>query len=215
MSEPDRLRSAAAVGVLASEEAHLALLGSIVDVARAIFGARASSIFLLDEETDELVFEAASGLGSAELVGSRFPSGTGIAGWVLATRQPLVLEDVSNDPRFARDLAEATGYVPKALMAVPLLHEERALGVLEVLDRPDRGRSPLVEMDLLGLFAGQAAIALDLLQAARRARAVLAGSDKELTVVARVVEALDGLEGEARIAGLRLLEALDEVLRKK
>ena len=215
MSEPDRLNSAAAVGVLASEEAHLALLGSIVDVARAIFGARASSIFLLDEETDELVFEAASGLGSAELVGSRFPSGTGIAGWVLATRQPLVLEDVSNDPRFARDLAEATGYVPKALMAVPLLHEERALGVLEVLDRPDRGRSPLVEMDLLGLFAGQAAIALDLLQAARRARAVLAGSDKELTVVARVAEALDGLEGEARIAGLRLLEALDEVLRKK
>jgi GAF domain-containing protein len=213
--EPDRLRSAAAVGVLASEEAHLALLGSIVDVARAIFGARASSIFLLDEETDELVFEAASGLGSAELVGSRFPSGTGIAGWVLATRQPLVLEDVSNDPRFARDLAEATGYVPKALMAVPLLHEERALGVLEVLDRPDRGRSPLEDMDLLGLFAGQAAIALDLLQAARRSRAVLAGSDKELTVVAHVAEALDGLEGEARGAGLRLLQALDEVLRKK
>jgi GAF domain-containing protein len=213
--EPDRLRSAAAVGMLASEEAHLALLGSIVDVARAIFGARASSIFLLDEETDELVFEAASGLGSAELVGSRFPSGTGIAGWVLATRQPLVLEDVSNDPRFARDLAEGTGYVPKALMAVPLLHEERALGVLEVLDRPDRGRSPLEEMDLLGLFAGQAAIALDLLQAARRSRAVLAGSDKELTVVARVAEALDGLEGEARGAGLRLLQALDEVLRKK
>jgi GAF domain-containing protein len=215
VSEPDRLRSAAAVGVLASEEAHLALLGSIVNVARAIFGARASSIFLLDEETDELVFEAASGLGSAELIGSRFPSGTGIAGWVLATRQPLVLEDVSNDPRFARDLAEATGYVPKALMAVPLLHEERALGVLEVLDRPDRGRSPLVEMDLLGLFAGQAAIALDLLLAARRAKAVLAGSGGELMAVARVAEALDGLEGEARDAGLRLLEALDEVLRKE
>ena len=215
MTDSDRLRAAAAVGVLASEEAHLALLGSIVEVARAIFGARASSIFLLDEATDELVFEAASGLGSAELVGSRFPSGTGIAGWVLATRQPLVLEDVSNDPRFARDLAEATGYVPKGLMAVPLLHEERALGVLEVLDRPDRAGSPLEEMDLLGLFAGQAAIALDLLQAARRARAVLAGSDKELIVVARVAEALDGLEGEARNAGLRLLEALDEVLRKK
>jgi len=215
VTDPDRLRAAAAVGVLASEEAHLALLRSIVDVARAIFGARASSIFLLDEETDELVFEAASGLGSAELVGSRFPSGTGIAGWVLATRQPLVLEDVSKDPRFARDLAEATGYVPRGLMAVPLLHEERALGVLEVLDRPDRAGSPLEEMDLLGLFAGQAAIALDLLQAARRAKAVLAGSGGELMAVARVAEALDGLEGEARDAGLRLLEALDEVLRKK
>ena len=67
MTDPDQLRAATAVGVLASEEAHLALLSSIVDVARAIFGARASSIFLLDEDTDELVFEAASGLGSAEL----------------------------------------------------------------------------------------------------------------------------------------------------
>lgn len=215
MTDPDRLRSAAAVGVLASEEAHLALLRSIVEVARAIFGARASSIFLLDEETDELVFEAIAGPGSAELVGSRFPSSTGIAGWVLATRQPLVLEDVSEDPRFARDVAAATGYVPRGLMAVPLLYEERALGVLEVLDRPDRARSPLEEMDLLGLFAGQAAIALDLLQAARRAKAVLAGSGGELMAVARVAEALDGLEGEARGAGLRLLQALDEVLRKK
>ncbi len=215
MTDSDGLRAATAAGVLASEEAHLALLQSIVEVARAIFGARASSIFLLDEETDELVFEAIAGPGSAEMIGSRFPSSTGIAGWVLATRQPLVLEDVSEDPRFARDVAAATGYVPHGLMAVPLLHEERALGVLEVLDRPDRARSPLEEMDLLGLFAGQAAIALDLLQAARRARAVLAGSGDELMAVARVAEAVGGLEGEARSAGLRLLAALDEVLRKK
>lgn len=215
MTDPDGLRAAAATGVLASEEAHVALLQSIVEVARAIFGARASSIFLLDEEADELVFEAIAGPGSADMIGTRFSSSTGIAGWVLATRQPLVLEDVSQDPRFARDVAAATGYVPRALMAVPLLHEERALGVLEVLDRPDRARSPLEEMDLLALFAGQAAIALDLLQAARRARKVLAGSGDELGVVAQVAQALDGLEGEARAAGIRLLQALDEVLRKK
>jgi hypothetical protein len=59
-------------------------------------------------------------------------------------------------------------------MAVPLLHEERALGVLEVLDRPSDARFTLAEMDLLGLFANQAAIALDLLQRARRAQETLA-----------------------------------------
>ena len=64
----------------------------------------------------------------------------------------------------------------KGLMAVPLLHEERALGVLEVLDRAAQASSPLAEMDLLALFADQAAIALDLLQSARRARAALGGS---------------------------------------
>ena len=80
------------------------------------------------------------------------------------TRQPLVIEELQSDPRFAREAAESTGYVPKGLMAVPLLHEERALGVLEVLDRPQRAAFSLAEMELLGLFANQAAIALDLLQ---------------------------------------------------
>ena len=160
----DRLRAAVAAGVLASEEAHASLLQSIVEVARAIFSARASSIFLHDEATDELVFEAVAGEGAGELVGKRFPSSTGIAGWVLVTRQPLVIEDVLEDPRFGREVAESTGYVPKGLMAVPLLHEERSLGVLEVLDRPQRASFSLREMDLLGLFANQAAIALDLLQ---------------------------------------------------
>ena len=210
----DRLHAAVAAGVLGADESYRALLQSIVEVARAIFGARASSVFLHDTETDELVFEAVAGEGSDELVGRRIPSSTGIAGWVLVTRQPLVLEDVSKDPRFARDAAESTGYVPKALMSVPLLHEERALGVLQVLDRPMRAGFTLQEMDLLGLFGNQAAIALDLLQRARQAQAVLADDGGEAMAVARVVSHLAKLEGRPREAGLRLLAALDEVLRQ-
>jgi GAF domain-containing protein len=209
----DDLRAAVAVGVLGSEEAYLSLLTSIVEVARAIFGARAASIFLLDEEADELVFAAIAGEGSGRLVGARFPSSTGIAGWVLVTRQSLVLEDVSEDPRFAREAAEATGYVPRSLMAVPLLHKERVLGVLEVLDRPQRPGFTLEQADLLGLFASQAAIALDLLLAGRRARAVLAEEGQDAQVVATLAAALDGLEGERREGALRLLAGLEEILR--
>jgi GAF domain-containing protein len=206
------LEAAVAAGVLAAEEEHRRLLQSIVEVARAIFRARASSIFLLDEEADELVFEAVAGEGSEGLVGTRIPSSTGIAGWVLVTRQPLVLDDVQSDPRFARDVAERTGYVPNGLMAVPLLAEERALGVLQVLDRPQSSRFSLQEMELLGLFASQAAIALDLLASARRARAVLAGGGTEVAVVARLAAAVDALEGERREAGLRLLGELERLL---
>jgi GAF domain-containing protein len=211
----ERLQAAVSVGLLGSEKAHVALLRSITDVARAIFSARASSIFLLDEETDELVFEAVSGEGSEQLVGTRFPSSTGIAGWVLVTRQPLVLEDVGADPRFARDLAEQTGYVPRGLMAVPLLNGERALGVLEVLDRPQRSRFTLAESDLLGLFANQAGIALDLLRATRKARAVLAEGAEDEAIVARVASALGELEDDERNAGLRLLAALEEILKER
>jgi GAF domain-containing protein len=208
------LKAAVAAGVVGSEESFQTLLQSVVEVARAIFGAKASSIFLLDEEADELVFEAIAGVGAETLVGQRFPSSTGIAGWVLVTRQPLVIEDVTEDPRFAKDVAETTGYVPKGLMAVPLLNEERALGVLEVLDRPQRSQFSLVEMDLLGLFANQAAIALDLLQRARRAQIVLASSGEGADIVARLAATVDGLEDEQRAVGLKLLGAVNDVLRR-
>jgi GAF domain-containing protein len=209
-----RLEAAVAAGVLASEQDFGRLLRSIVEVARAIFRAKASSVFLFDEETDELVFAAVAGEAEQSLVGKRMPSSTGIAGWVLSSRTPLVLEDVQNDPRFARAFAEQTGYVPQGLMAVPLLDDERVLGVLQVLDRPQQSRFSLQEMELLGLFGGQASIALTLLDSARKARAALAG-DGEAVAAARLAAAVELLEGEQRAAGVALLDALARVLRAK
>jgi GAF domain-containing protein len=213
VTEKSELQAAVAAGVVGSEESFRALLAAIVEVARSIFGARASSILLLDLEAEELVFEAVVGEGEDELLGMRFPAGKGIAGWVLATRTPLVIEDVRTDPRFASDVAEGTGYVPSGLMAAPLLHDEEALGVLEVLDRPERSLFSLQEMELLGLFANQASIAVDLLGRARRAERVLSADEDELAVVARLAAAVDSLEGERREAGLRLLRELADTLR--
>jgi GAF domain-containing protein len=208
----DDLHAAVAAGVLGTEAHYRALLQSIVSVARAIFKAKASSVLLLDEETDELVFEAAADEASEKLIGRRFPSSTGIAGFVLVSRQPLVIEDVVADPRFSRETAESTGFVPKGMMAVPLLHEERALGVLEVLDRPQDSRFTLAEMELLGLFANQAAIALDLLQRARRAESSLGGQG-DLAVLARVASKLEERrEEDSRDDALRLLEDLEKLL---
>jgi|SRR3954452_7138395 len=205
------LRAAVAAGVFAADEGYRALLRATVEVARAIFKAKAASVFLLDEESNELVFEAVAGEGSESLTGRRFPADTGVAGWVLVTRQPLVVEDLTTDTRFSREAAESTGFVPKGIMAVPLLAEERVIGVLEVLDRPQEARFSLAEMDLLGQFANQAAIALDLLQRARRARAAL-DSDGELAAVARFAAALEGGDEERRRAGLELLDALTRLL---
>ncbi len=211
MAEED-LRAAVAAGALAAREGHRPLLQAIVEVARAIFGARAASVMLLDEDTAELVFEAVTGEGEDTLVGRRIPSGTGIAGWVAQSGQPLVVEDVARDPRFAVQEARRTGYVPKGLMAAPLLRQERVLGVLNVLDRPERRRFSVAEMDLLGLFANQAAVALDLLLQARRIEALLAASGDELEAVAGLAVRIDRLDDERRAAGVRLLEDLAEIL---
>ena len=209
------LRSAVAAGVLGAEEAHRRLLQATVEVARGIFSAKAATVFLYEPETDELVFQAVAGMGADTLIGERIPSSTGIAGWVLVTRQPLVLEDVSEDPRWGgQEIAERTGYAPKGLMAVPLLNEEDPVGVLQVLDRPQKARFSLEEMDLLGLFANPAAIALDLLGKARRARAVLEESGADLEALARLAGHLDELDGEQREAGMELVRSLERLLKR-
>lgn len=207
-------RAAIAAGLLPGDDLHRALLRSIVDTARAIFRAQAASVFLLDAETDELVFEAVSGEGEASLVGRRFPSSTGIAGWVLVTGQSLVLDDVTADPRFASQAAQSTGYVPKAIMAVPLESGDRTLGVLEVLDRPSGERFTMAESDLLGMFAAQAAIALDLLERSRSARRLLDDDGGDAAVLTRLAAALESAEAEDREAALALLQALERVVSR-
>ena len=142
----------------------------------------------------------------------RFPSSTGIAGWVLVTRQPIVIDDLQQDPRFARQAAERTGYVPKALLAVPLLHGERALGVLQVLDRAAEGSFSLGSMNLLTQVANQAAIALDLLERSRRAQAVLQQGGGRPAAVARIAALLDESD-DAAVA--QLLAGLEGILRAR
>jgi GAF domain-containing protein len=213
MADPQELRAAVAAGALGAEDTQAALLRSIVDVARAIFAARASSIMLYDEPARELEFAAVSGEGADFLVGRRISSASGIAGWVATARQPVVLEDVGADPRFARDVAESTGFVPRGLMAAPLLLGERVIGVLSVLDRPQQAHFTLSEMELLGSFAVQAALALDLVQRARTVRRVLAGGPSELEDLARLAEQVAGLEDDRHDAGRALITALVGLLR--
>jgi GAF domain-containing protein len=97
-------------------------------------------------------------------------------------------------------------------MAAPLLHEERALGVLEVLDRPEQSLFSLQEMELLGLFANQASIAVDLLVRARVAERILKSGEGDLEVVARLAISVNALEEERRKAGIKLLRDLAETL---
>jgi GAF domain-containing protein len=203
-------RAAAAAAALGSDERHGALVQSIADVARALFRAEAATIFLLDEATSELVFVAISGIGERTLIGSRLPANSGIAGWTLTTRQPLSVDDLGGDPRFSRESAESIGYVPNALVAVPVLHGDTGVGVLEVLD-PGLGR-PVGQGDLalLGLFAEQAAIALDLVGNARRAHEALEGVEGTASSAARLAEIV-GERGDAD-AWTRVIDALGDAL---
>ena len=137
------------------------LVDMIAEVACMIFQAKAASVILHNASTSELVVAAAVGEGAEGFVGTRIPQGVGIAGGVFADAEPVSVDDVVHDERFGRAIAAATGYMPTGLMAAPLMHDGRTLGVIEVLDRPQFSRFSQAEVDLLEAFARMSAAAID------------------------------------------------------
>ncbi|MFN2190489.1 MAG: GAF domain-containing protein [Candidatus Promineifilaceae bacterium] len=138
------------------------LLESVVEAAARILDSKAASIALVDEAARELEFKVSfDQSGGHSVIGMRFPINKGIAGQVAMTGQPMAISSVQDDARFNQQFAESTGYVPSAILAVPLLLHEKVIGVMEVLDKNDASSFTLEDMDLLTIFARQAAIAID------------------------------------------------------
>ncbi|GLY85242.1 GAF domain-containing protein [Actinoallomurus iriomotensis] len=192
------------------------LLQSIVEVARSVFGAAAASVFLVDQANGDLVFEAVAGEGENQLPGTRFPGGTGIAGWAVMGGQPLLVDDVAESPRFARAAAESTGYVPRSIMAAPLIADGECIGVLEVLDRDSRPRGDLGDMDSLGLLATEMATVLELLVRLRHDTGGAARAAEvarfDLPLLQRVAERLPTASEQVGATVTKLLTMADELL---
>ena len=157
-----------------------AILRSVVDATVVLFDAEAASIALVDPSTGRLVFEVAAGAEGQGVVGVAIDPGEGVAGYVFSTGQPIALADVASDARFGRAAAEQTGYVPRSLVAVPLADDAGIVGVLEVLDKRS-GAFDLRDLELAGVFARQATVAIRSTRVDRDSaallRSVLAGVD--------------------------------------
>jgi GAF domain-containing protein len=143
------------------------LLQSIVDATVRLFDAEAASIALFERNPDRLEFRVAAGPQGAGAVGKSVKPSQGIAGFVFSTGQALALSDVGADPRFDRKTAEKTGYVPRSIAAVPLSDEQGTHGVLQVLDKKGSATFDMRDMELIGVFAAQAATAIAVTRAQR------------------------------------------------
>lgn len=149
-----------AVGRRLSGDIETRLLQSIVDATARLFDAEAASIALFEPDPDRLEFRVAAGEKGAGAIGLTVPTTQGVVGYVYSTGQALALSDVAGDPRFNRDAAEQTGYVPRSIAAAPLLDEHGVLGVVQVLDKHSSPTFSLRDMELLGVFAAQATVAI-------------------------------------------------------
>ena len=167
MTEPDPLRAALRAIAIRAEAARrlsppggTAVLASIVEATVSLFGAEAASIALFDTTAHMLVFTVAAGEHGREVIGLAIDPSEGVAGYVFSTGQPMALSDAAADARFGRTTAERTGYVPRSLVAVPLVDDEGILGVLEVLDKRGETGFDLRDVELASVFARQATVAI-------------------------------------------------------
>ncbi len=125
-----------------------------------MFHVEGGSLLLLSDETQELEF-VTSWLGAVEpLRGMRLKPGQGIAGQVALTRQPVVVNDAYSDSRFYTDVDRATGFVTRSILCVPLLVQDRCIGVLELLNKI-HGPFTQEDVDRLSNVAHSVAIALE------------------------------------------------------
>jgi transcriptional regulator with GAF, ATPase, and Fis domain len=158
----DVLVLAAASGTIASPVKHERLLEMIVRAAAHVIKARAGSIFTIDETKGELVFETAIGPKAEAVSKFRVPIGQGIAGLVAATGQAMAISNAQDDERLLEGIGDRIGYEPQTLLCVPLFLEDRSIGVIELLDKIDATSFTPADMETLGMFAAQAAIAVEM-----------------------------------------------------
>ncbi|MBI5599186.1 MAG: sensor domain-containing diguanylate cyclase [Deltaproteobacteria bacterium] len=137
------------------------ILGIVMDRISGLMQPKNWSLLLLDEQTDELRFEIVVGEGSEKIKGLRLKLGEGIAGWVAKEMRPLLVPDVSKDPRFSRKADEASNFVTKSVVCVPLANRGRCHGVIELINKVEDGRFGDEDLLLLTTLADYTAIAIE------------------------------------------------------
>jgi GAF domain-containing protein len=163
----------ATINTVLSPMSYTDLLHTVMQIAVQIIGARAGSVFLIDRGSRELVFELAVGGEVQAIKKFRVPLGQGIVGLVATSGLPMAIADAQGDERLAVDMASTLNYMPKSLLCVPLFYEDEIIGALELLDKIGDVFFCPSDIQLLGLFANMAAVAIAQARAYHDQQAVL------------------------------------------
>ena len=148
------------------------LLEAILEASTELTDTEAASIMLLDERSGDLIFAASTGSRREDLAGIRVPIDGSIAGTILKQHGPLVVGDVSKDPRHFTGAAQKTGLHIRSILGVPMTIKDKPVGVLEALNKKGDAAFGAEDIQVLTTFANQAAVAIEnarLVAALRRA----------------------------------------------
>jgi signal transduction histidine kinase len=162
------------------------LLNQILESAIEILNCEAGTLFVVDEETGELVFEVVAGPVADQLTGRRLPPGTGHAGRAAQSRKPVIVNEVRTTEEWNRDSDQETGFHTQDLLIVPIIISDRVVGVVEVINRKDKISFKKDDLELLSAFTSQAAVALENARLYTLTDQQLAARVDELSVMQRI-----------------------------
>lgn len=158
--EPPRDTSAILLEVmrsLAVERDLTALLQKIMQKTSEVMDADRSTLFLVDNEKQEIWSKVAQGESVKEI---RVPLGVGIAGHVARTGDTVNIADAYQDPRFNPEVDRRTGYKTRTILCMPMRRQSgKITGVIQVLNKRE-GVFTRQDEELLEAFASQAGIAV-------------------------------------------------------
>jgi len=136
------------------------LLELIIEKATRMMQAKASSLLLLDQKTRKLYFKVATGEKKEEVRKYEINLGQGIAGFVAEKGEPLLIPDVSKDPRWDKRISESIGFQTRSIACVPMKVRGDIIGVVEIIDKEDGSPIRYEDMKTLTVFAEMASLAI-------------------------------------------------------
>lgn len=124
------------------------LTDDLLDISMEAVPSEASSFFLANPKS-ELTIVAARGSVSSAVKGLKLKKGQGIAGASFKDRRIIAVSDVANDPRHAAAFAKALGFETRSLLAAPVVHDGKAFGVVELINKSGSNDFQRHELELL------------------------------------------------------------------
>jgi len=122
---------------------------------------QAWSLLIVDEDSGGLSFEIAVSPATSDLTGQRLKADEGVAGWVASSGVALLVPDVSKEPRFSSRIDEQVGFVTQSIVCVPLVSNNRIIGVIQLLNGVGQGQFTRQDQRILSTIADFTAIAIE------------------------------------------------------
>ena len=159
------------------------LLTRIASLTKRLIGYRTFGILLLNEQSRELEMKLAVSYGKGAET-KHMKLGEGLVGWAALHKEPVLVADVSTDPRYVNLVDDA-----RSELVVPMLIKDRCIGVFD-LESPELNAFTKEHKELLTLLASQAAVAIDNARLYEEVRRNEERIEKELRFAQRVQMAL-------------------------